>query len=50
MRRSLLIRLSLIVLLIALAAASFRIGAQSPVQSVRIIYTNDTNSYLEPCG
>lgn len=37
-------------LVVAFAAASMRIQAGETTKKVRLIYSNDTLGYLEPCG
>ncbi len=44
------IRASVAVAALVLAVASAAIDAESPTSTVKIIYTNDTAGYLEPCG
>jgi hypothetical protein len=45
-----LVWLSMLALGLGIIAASLGTDAQAPSTKIRIIYTNDTLGYLEPCG
>lgn len=44
------VKAGLLAIAVALAAASVAIKANSLGTTLRIVYTNDTIAYLEPCG
>jgi P pilus assembly chaperone PapD len=49
-RRSMIARFGLAVLLLGSIAASVALRAGDVPKKIRVIYTNDTLGYLEPCG
>ena len=43
-------KVALLVLIGGIAVGSIALRASDPAKNIRIIYTNDTLGYLEPCG
>ena len=50
MNRSAIAKLGLAALVIGVIAASLGLNAGVAPKRIRVIYTNDTLGYLEPCG
>ena len=50
MNRSSITRLGLAALVIGVVATSIGLNAGDVPKKIRVIYSNDTLGYLEPCG
>jgi len=50
MRHRAAVKVGFVALVTCLVAASVAIKASSRVTTIRVIYTNDTLGYFEPCG
>ena len=50
MIRATVAKLGMAALGAAMLAASLGLNAGPPAKKIRVIYTNDTMGYIEPCG